>query len=95
MTIRLTPRAGRDALCGLSRAAGPRGEETVLAAQVSAAPADGAANQALLRLLARDWRLPVSSLSVTSGARSRVKRVLVRGAAAELTPFLSGKIATP
>ena len=92
VTIRLTPRAGRDALAGLSRTAGPRGEETALAAQVSAIPADNAANEALLRLLAKSWRLPASTFSVTSGARSRIKRVLVRGTPEKLIPLISGMI---
>lgn len=47
-----------------------------LKVRVTAAPEDGKANKALLKLLAKTWNLPVSSLSVVSGETSRYKRVL-------------------
>ena len=65
--VRLTPRAGRD---GVDRVAG--GE---LHCRVAAAPAGGAANAALLRLLARELDLPPSALRLVSGATTRQKVV--------------------
>lgn len=93
VTIRVTPRARREGLDGTTEVAGPRGAETALAVRVSAPPADGAANQAVLRVLAKAWRLPPSSLAIIGGASSRLKRVLVRGEAAALLRHLGDRIA--
>jgi uncharacterized protein YggU (UPF0235/DUF167 family) len=59
--------------------AGPGGE---LRARVSAAPADGEANRALLVLLAAELRVPRTALALEHGARSRTKRVRVEGMSA-------------
>ncbi len=93
VTLRVTPRARRDGVDGTTEIAGPRGAEPALAVRVAAPPAYGAANQAVLRLLAREWRLPPSSLSLVAGGSSRLKRVLVRGDAAALLRHISLRIA--
>lgn len=93
VTIRVTPRARRDDVNGTTEVAGPRGVEPALAVHVAAPPADGAANQAVLRVLSKAWRLPPSSLTIVSGASSRIKRVLVRGDAAALLRQISERIA--
>lgn len=93
VTVRVTPRARREGVGGATAIAGPRGSETALAVRVAAPPADGAANDAVLRLLAATWQVPPSSLSLVAGAASRVKRVLVRGNAAVLLQHISGRIA--
>ncbi len=93
VTVRVTPRARREGLEGATEIAGPRGAEPALTVRVTAPPADGAANQAVLRLLAEAWRLPPSSLSIVGGASSRLKRILIRGDATTLLPQLSGKLA--
>jgi uncharacterized protein YggU (UPF0235/DUF167 family) len=49
--------------------------------RVSAAPVDGEANERLMRILARELAIPLSSLVLTRGVTSRDKDVLVRGAA--------------
>ena len=74
MEVRLTPRAGLDRL----DPPGPGGE---LRARVRAAPVDGAANEALLRLLADSLGLPRSALRLVAGAQSRRKLVEVDGLA--------------
>jgi hypothetical protein len=71
-TVRLTPRGGRDAIDG----AGPAGE---LRCRVSAPPADGAANRALVRLLADAIGVPASAVTIEAGEASRTKRVRVEG----------------
>jgi uncharacterized protein len=52
----------------------------MLRARVSAPPADGAANEALLRLLARELRVPRSAVELLRGATVRAKTVRVTGA---------------
>ena len=53
--VRATPKATRDAIEGIERLADG---STVLKARVRAAPADGEANDALLRLIARAATVP-------------------------------------
>jgi hypothetical protein len=72
ITIRLTPRAGLDRL-------DPPGLDGVLQARVRAAPVEGAANEALLRLLAASLGVPRSSMRLLAGDRSRLKLVEVDG----------------
>ena len=52
-----------------------------LQVRVSAAPVDGEANERLMRILARELAVPVSSLVLTRGVTNRDKDVLVRAAA--------------
>jgi uncharacterized protein YggU (UPF0235/DUF167 family) len=49
--------------------------------RLTAPPVDGAANTALLRLLADRHDVPRSRLTIASGASSRHKRVVVEGIA--------------
>lgn len=50
-----------------------------LKARLAAAPEDGKANAALLKLLARAWKVAPSQLSLLSGAKDRNKTVLLEG----------------
>ena len=72
IVVRVTPRSGRDAIEGLDGG----GE---LRVRVTAAPADGAANEAVIRLLAKELRVPRSSVSLVFGASSRHKRLRIDG----------------
>lgn len=92
VTVRVTPRAKRAGIEGTTEVAGPRGPEAALAVRVTAPPAEGAANEAVLRTLAAAWRLPPSSLAIAAGGASRIKRVLVRGEPATLLRLLSEKL---
>lgn len=76
VAIRLTPRAARTAIAP-EVAEGPAGP--AFRAQVTAAPSDGAANAALVALLAKTWRLPKSAIEIADGAKGRNKTVLLRG----------------
>ncbi len=90
LAIRLSPRAKTARLNGLSvTAEGGR----VLTATVTAPPADGRANEALLRLLARTWRLPRRDLSIVAGAASRHKTVHIAGDPRQLYDRLAALIA--
>jgi uncharacterized protein (TIGR00251 family) len=76
VTVRLTPKGGRDAIEGVEHLADGR---CVLKARVRAAPSDGEANSALARLLAQTLRIPPREITLVGGATSRVKRLLIRG----------------
>jgi hypothetical protein len=70
-SVRLTPRGGADRVDGVA--------DGVLKVRVSAPPVDGAANKALLRLLAAELDVPRSSVRLASGETSRTKVVDVDG----------------
>jgi len=74
--VKLTPKAGRDAIDGwMSDAAG----RPVLKARVAAPPTDGKANAALVALLAQTLKLKQSNVRIVSGASSRTKLVEADG----------------
>jgi len=85
VTVRLTPKGGRDCLDGIQAMSDGR---VVLKARVRAAPHEGAANDALIALLAKSLGVPPRSVEIASGATSRVKRVHVVGDARVLTATL-------
>ena len=85
VTVRLTPKGGRDSIDGVETMSDGR---AVLKARVRAAPHEGAANDALVRLLARALGVPPRSVEITGGATSRIKRVSVVGDAAALSAAL-------
>jgi uncharacterized protein (TIGR00251 family) len=76
VAIRLTPKARHEDIDGTM----PGEDDTVLLkASVNAPPEDGKANKALIALLAKEWKLPKSSLSLLSGDTSRQKVILMTG----------------
>ena len=64
-------------------------------ARVRALPAEGAANEALTKLLAKWIGVPRRDVSIVSGATSRGKIMLVRGDTEELTERLRGLLNAP
>ena len=81
LALRVTPGAGRNAISG--RVEMPPGEWR-LKVSVTAPPEDGKANEAVIRLLAKAWRLPKTSFRVIAGATDRNKLFHIAGDAAEL-----------
>jgi uncharacterized protein (TIGR00251 family) len=71
LRVRLTPRADRDAVGGV--------RDGVVLVRVTAPPADGRANEALRRLLAKALGVPRSSVSIVRGHTARDKVVRVDG----------------
>jgi uncharacterized protein (TIGR00251 family) len=71
LSIRLTPRAARDRLAP--------DERHGFVAHVTAPPVEGAANDALVRLVARAAGVAPSRVSVVRGQRGRRKVVRVEG----------------
>ncbi|MDE2486152.1 MAG: DUF167 domain-containing protein [Alphaproteobacteria bacterium] len=81
--VRVTPRGGRDAAEGWMRDAEGR---PVLKVRVAAAAADGAANAAVIALLARTLGLPRSGVRLLSGQTARLKRIEADVSEAGLAP---------
>jgi uncharacterized protein (TIGR00251 family) len=90
VAIRLTPRAWADRLEGIVRAADGA---PLLKASVTAPPAEGRANHALLGLLAKNWGVPRRDLAIVGGAKSRNKTVHVAGDPAGLLKRLRSLLA--
>ena len=76
LTVHIQPRASTTEYVGIHGDA--------IKIRVAAPPVDGAANDELIRFLARQLSIPTSSVRIRSGASGRHKRVLVKGVAAEL-----------
>lgn len=81
LTVRLTPKSARDGVEGIERRADGR---AVLKVRVRAVPEAGAANAALIRLVAKSLAIPAGAVSLESGASGRVKTLFVTGDAGEL-----------
>ena len=83
-TVRVTPRASRDAIEGEYQGA--------LKVRLTAPPLDGRANEALRRLLAESLNVPVSAVRIVAGEKSRMKRVAVAGVSrAQVTALISAR----
>ncbi|MCA0424690.1 MAG: DUF167 family protein [Proteobacteria bacterium] len=87
LTVRLTPNARQERLDGVSLLADGR---AVLAAKVRAVPEDGAANEALVKLLAGVAGVPKSRISLVSGHSQRIKVLRIEGDGAEIAARLTG-----
>ncbi len=85
LTVRLTPRADRDAVDGTGTLADG---QAVVHARVRAVPEDGAANKALIALLAKIFRRPKSAVDVVSGASARIKQMRIAGEPAALAAIV-------
>ncbi len=85
LTVRLTPKADRDRIDGIGQLDDGR---AVARIRVRAVPADGAANAALIAVIAKALRRPKSSVEIVSGHSQRVKQVRVAGDPGALVPLL-------
>ena len=74
-TVRVVPRAARTELAGEHGGA--------LKIRVAAPPVEGAANEELVRFLARHLSVPARDVEIVAGHSSKTKRVRVRGLTAE------------
>jgi uncharacterized protein len=72
IAIRVTPRSSKPGVGGWRKDADGREE---LEVRVSAAPTDGEANAAVVKLLARELGVPKGSIKIVGGETSRHKRV--------------------
>jgi len=71
-TVRIVPRASRSEITGEQSGA--------LRVRIAAAPVEGAANQELIKLLAKTFKLPQKAVEIVSGAASKNKIVRIQGA---------------
>lgn len=76
LTVRLTPKGGRDAVDGVEML--PDGR-SVLKVRVRAAPTQGDANEALCRLIAKALGVPARDVVLSAGATSRIKCLEIAG----------------
>ena len=85
LTVRVTPRAARDAIDGVKTLADGR---EVAAVRVRAVAEKGGANDAVVTTLARALDRPRSAVTVIAGATGRIKQVRVGGNSAVLTAIV-------
>ena len=71
LTIRATPRASRSEIFGT--------EDEWIKVRLKAPPVDGKANKELIVFFAKLLKVSKSSVNISSGESSRLKRVTIRG----------------
>ena len=71
LAVRVIPRSPK------SKVDGTRGEAVLV--RLAAPPVDGAANDALIELLAREFRVARRDITIVAGHASRDKRVEIAG----------------
>ncbi len=76
LSVRLTPRAARDAVDGVGLLSDGR---AVALIRVRALPAEGEANAALTALLAKCLRVRKSAVTIAAGHGARLKQVRIAG----------------
>ena len=69
--MRVSPRSAQNQVTGVNNG--------TLKVRLTAPPVQGAANQALVKFLARALGLPRRGVSLLSGHKSRNKRLLIQG----------------
>jgi uncharacterized protein len=74
MSVRVIPRSSKNSITW---------EEGVLKVRLTAPPVDGAANEALIALLAQRLGLPKRDISIVQGATGRQKTIEIMGMTAE------------
>lgn len=88
--LRVSPRAARNRCDGIIRDADDR---AALRVAVTAPPNDDRANGAVVALLAKEWRVPKSSMTIVAGRTSRRKTLMVAGDPAALMARLNAWVA--
>jgi uncharacterized protein (TIGR00251 family) len=70
ISVSLSPRSSRDAVVGWTTAGS-------LKVSVTSAPVDDAANRRLIQVLSKALDVPRSQIAITSGLKSRSKRLAI------------------
>ena len=79
LALHVIPKARRNSIGAI--------REGRLTVYVTAAPEDGKANEAVIKLLAQAWKITPARFDLTSGHASRDKVLLIRGLKAEDLPL--------
>ena len=90
VALKVAPKAARAGIAGVEADAAGR---TLLKVRVTEAPEGGKANAAVIKLLAKAWKLPKGALRATAGAKDRRKTLLVTGDPDDLAPRLRSWLA--
>jgi uncharacterized protein (TIGR00251 family) len=77
--VRVAPRASRNAIIGV--------HEGALKVALTAPPVEGAANDALRKLIAKTLGVPKSNITIIRGERARTKLLRIQGVTAEALRF--------
>jgi uncharacterized protein len=80
--VKVVPRASRTQIAGV--------QEGALKVRLAAPPVEGAANEELVRTLAKGLRVPTRAVEIMSGHASRLKQVRVSGATGRALKKLAG-----
>jgi uncharacterized protein YggU (UPF0235/DUF167 family) len=88
LPVKVTPRSSKPGIGGWRRGSDGR-EELVI--RVAQAPTDGAANEAVEKLLAKALGVSRSQVTITAGHSSRHKRLSVPFALEEVRERLGGR----
>ena len=79
ITIRVIPRSGKNILAWEEGNEGNEGQQGQLKARLTTPPVDGAANEALVTLLANRLHIPKRTIHIVRGATSRIKTIEIDG----------------
>ena len=86
IAVRVTPRASRDAFAA--------GTDEHFTARLAAPPVEGAANAALLPLVAKAFGVPKRAVTLIAGDTARLKRLAVAGDADALAKIAASLYGT-
>lgn len=90
LRLRVKPGASRLAILGRTRLAD---DQEAVALAISAPPEGGKANDAVVALLAKAWRIPKSRLAIVVGATARTKIIEITGDTALVSSTLASWLA--
>lgn len=85
LALRVMPRSGMARIDGLGQDSDGNG---FLKLRVSEVAEKGKANNAVIKLLAKEWKLPRSALNIVTGATDRNKRIEILGNPQELSKHI-------
>lgn len=91
LRVQVAPKASRERIEGVQEQADGG---AALKVAVTAAPEGGKANAAVVKLLAKAWRLPKSAFEIRAGATARRKVFFIEGDAGQLARLIKERVET-
>ncbi len=79
--VQVVPRSSRSEVVGVHNGS--------LKVRVAAPPVDGSANDELIRVIAKTFKVSRSAVSIVSGQSSRLKHIRIDGAMADIIKILT------